>query len=209
MPKLSEVQQDQRRKRILDAAEQCFSSAGFHSTTIQDICKGAGVSAGALYVYFSSKEALIAGLCERDRAEVMDQMAALAHAPDFFEGLGLLVRSAIVDRPPHKAKLFLEIGAEATRNPAVARIFAECDGAIHSALEAILRRAQAEGRIAPAMPIERIVALMGVIADGLFWRRAVDLSFDLPGAAADMVTLVGTLVRARDVSPSINNQAAQ
>ena len=75
MPKLSEDQQNQRRKHILDAAEACFASSGFHSTTMQDICKAAEVSPGALYVYFDSKEALISGLCERDRAEFEDMLA--------------------------------------------------------------------------------------------------------------------------------------
>lgn len=209
MPKLSELQQNQRRKRILDAAEACFASAGFHTTTIQDICKGAGVSAGALYLYFASKEALIAGLCERDRAEIMVKMAALAEAPDFFQGLGQLMQSAIVAQPPHKAKLYLEIGAEATRNPGVARIFAECDEAIHGALKSILRRAQAEGRIAPAIPIDRIVTLMGAIADGLFWRRAVDPAFDIEVAGADMLNLIGTLVGVHDVLATPQIQAAQ
>ena len=67
MPKLKPEVQHARREHILDAAEQCFARAGFHRTTMHDICKEAGVSPGALYVYFDSKEALIAGISERDR----------------------------------------------------------------------------------------------------------------------------------------------
>ena len=63
MPKLKPDTQRARREHILDAAEHCFARAGFHRTTMQDICKEAGVSPGALYVYFDSKEALIAGIC--------------------------------------------------------------------------------------------------------------------------------------------------
>ena len=37
------------RARILDAAERCFARAGFHRTTMQDICKEAKVSAGAIF----------------------------------------------------------------------------------------------------------------------------------------------------------------
>ena len=65
MPKLSDIQQEERRARILDAAERCFARTGFHRTTMQDICKDAGISPGALYIWFSSKEALIAGISAR------------------------------------------------------------------------------------------------------------------------------------------------
>ena len=41
---------------------------------MHDICREAGVSPGALYVYFDSKEALIAGICERDRAEFAERL---------------------------------------------------------------------------------------------------------------------------------------
>lgn len=69
MPKLKPDTQRARREHILDAAGACFARQGFHRTTIQDICREAVLSPGALYIYFDSKEALIAGLCERDRNE--------------------------------------------------------------------------------------------------------------------------------------------
>ena len=69
MPKLKPDTQRARREHILDAALTRFARGGFHATTIHTICREAGVSPGALYVYFDSKEALIAGLCERDRAQ--------------------------------------------------------------------------------------------------------------------------------------------
>ena len=62
MPKLKPDVQRARREHILDAAERCFARNGFHRSSIHDICKEAGVSPGALYVYFDSKEALIAGM---------------------------------------------------------------------------------------------------------------------------------------------------
>ena len=80
MPKLKPSTQAARREHILDAAERCFARAGFHRTTMQDICKEAQVSAGALYVYFASKEELIAGISERDRANFAQQSSELACA---------------------------------------------------------------------------------------------------------------------------------
>ena len=40
---------------------------GFHRTTMQDVAREAGMSAGNLYRYFASKEALVSGMIERDR----------------------------------------------------------------------------------------------------------------------------------------------
>ena len=47
MPKLKPDTQRARREHILDAAEICFASNGFHRTTMHDICRQAGVSPGA------------------------------------------------------------------------------------------------------------------------------------------------------------------
>ena len=80
MPKLKPDTQRARREHILDAALTCFARGGFHATTMQAICREAGVSPGALYVYFDSKEALIAGLCERDRAEFAEPHGQVAVA---------------------------------------------------------------------------------------------------------------------------------
>jgi AcrR family transcriptional regulator len=60
--------QSDRRAEILSAAQRCFVRAGFHGASMQDICAEAGMSPGNLYRYFPSKEALIAGIAERDRA---------------------------------------------------------------------------------------------------------------------------------------------
>src|SRR5215210_5066702 len=64
-----------RRDEILDAAQSCFVRTGFHQTSMQEICAAAGMSAGNLYRYFPSKEAIIAGIAERDRAEVAQDFA--------------------------------------------------------------------------------------------------------------------------------------
>src|SRR5690348_6802608 len=118
MPKLKPETQRARREHILDAAELCFARSGFHRTTMQDICREAHVSPGALYVYFSSKEELIAGIVERDRAKLSDQLKDLAAATDLMAALERLGEHYTVEEPRHKRVLSIEIGSESTRNPA-------------------------------------------------------------------------------------------
>ena len=61
--------QADRRFEILQAAQTCFARSGFHQTSMQEICTEAGMSPGNLYRYFRSKEEIIAGIAERDRAD--------------------------------------------------------------------------------------------------------------------------------------------
>jgi TetR/AcrR family transcriptional repressor of uid operon len=190
MPKLSDEQQEERRARILDAAERCFARTGFHRTTMQDICKEAGVSPGALYIWFSSKEALIAGIAARNRDEVLASFAALADADDFVAGMAQVMETCILNQPREKSVLCLEIGAEATRNPAVAETLARFDETVCAALTELLDKAQREGRITPKMPVEDLAQAMHVIADGLFWRRAVQPDFDAATAGRSLLALV-------------------
>ena len=190
MPKLSDIQQEERRARILDAAELCFARAGFHRTTMQDICKEAGVSPGALYIWFSSKEALIAGIAARNRDEVLASFAMLADAEDFVAGMASVLEQCILNQPHGKSVLCVEICAEAKRNPAVAETLNRCDETVCAALTEILDKAEREGRIRPSMPITDLVQAMHVIADGLFWRRAVQPDFDAQSAGRALLRLV-------------------
>ena len=48
MPKVTEAHLEARRQQVLDPAFACFARQGFHQTTMDDICREAGLSAGAL-----------------------------------------------------------------------------------------------------------------------------------------------------------------
>lgn len=56
---------DARPDEILDAALQLFAENGFDRTRVDDVARHAGVSKGAVYLYFTSKEALIEALVDR------------------------------------------------------------------------------------------------------------------------------------------------
>lgn len=194
MPKLRPETQQARRERILDAAELCFARAGFHRSTMQDICREAGISPGALYVYFASKEDLIAGIVERDRAKLAAELAELSHAPDLLSALAKLGEHYAIEEPQHKRVLGIEIGSEATRNPAVGAIFKSVDEYCRQSFEQVFERAQQDGKIKPQddpRTLSEVVSLMG---DGLFWRRAVDPEFDANKVLPVLVRMVSTLL---------------
>src|SRR5690606_27029798 len=154
MAKLSPETLRERSDHILDAAGRCFARAGFHRTTMQDICREAEVSPGALYLYFDSKEALIAGICERERAEFAARFADMPTGDDFMRALAALGRQFLED-PMHRRLLCIEVGMEAARNPKLGEIQQSVDRFVRASFHDLFSRLEAEGRIAPVFSIER------------------------------------------------------
>ncbi len=194
MPRLKPDVQRQRRAHILDAAERCFAHAGFHRTTMQDICKEARVSSGALYIYFDSKEALIAGIAERDRAAFQTRFEALAQSSDLMAALTVMGNQYFVDEPAHKRRLCIEIGLEATRNEAVGEIYRSVDALVHESFEAFFQRLKDEGRIRPSLDVPTLASVFMTIGDGLFWRRATDPGFDPHSTLPAVMQVIGALL---------------
>lgn len=194
MPKLKPETQRARRDHILDTAERCFAQNGFHATTMQMICREAGISPGALYIYFDSKESLIAGICERDRSEFSERFAGVADAPDVIAALEDLASHYFVDEPRYKLAMAVEIGAESTRNETVRDLFLVCDETIGESLGTLVQRLQDEGRASPVLPAADAAKLMQIIGDGLLWRRAIDPKFDAAAVMPSVLALVAMLI---------------
>jgi AcrR family transcriptional regulator len=163
-----------RRSEILDAARRCFARTGFHQSSMQQICAEAGMSAGNVYRYFPSKEAII----ERDRAEVAAQLASAQFSTDFFSTFAALARHHFVERTAEEVGLCAEIMSESRRNPTISKIMKEFDADVKDRLVTMLSSAQARGDISRDADIATAVEMLMIIADGVWWRRAVDPNFD-------------------------------
>jgi AcrR family transcriptional regulator len=82
----------QRRREILDAALECFSSKGFGATTMADIRERAAASTGSIYHHFKSKEQLAAELyLDGVRSSQTHGIEALATHPNTELGIRALV----------------------------------------------------------------------------------------------------------------------
>jgi TetR/AcrR family transcriptional regulator, repressor for uid operon len=208
LPKLKPATQVARREHILDAAEQCFARHGFHRTTMQDICRAASVSAGALYVYFASKEDLIAGICERDRAKFAGELAYLADAPDLLAALAQLAEHYAIEQPAYKRILVIEMGVESTRNPAIATIFQAVDRFVVDSFAKLFERARAQGRIAPTLDSQTLAHVVATIGDGMFWRRAIDPSHDPKVLIPALMGVIAALLNPTQPLPDAPHAAA-
>ncbi|WP_245447528.1 TetR/AcrR family transcriptional regulator [Methylobacterium sp. 17Sr1-1] len=189
---------EERRTRILDAAEACFVRHGFHRATMQDVAAEAGMSPGNLYRYFPSKDAIVAGLAERDRAAVAEDFSGIETAPDLMQAFAALAQRHLAEAPAEKAVLCLEMWAEATRNPAMAAICRDFEREIAARLSGLYRRQQARAvQPIPGADPEALARLVMVMADGLLVRRALSPDF-APGPVIDaMLTLIGAALEGR------------
>src|SRR5689334_6610185 len=64
VPRVSEDHLNARREQILSAARVCFLRKGLHATSMQDLIQEAGLSVGAVYRYFSSKNEIINAIAD-------------------------------------------------------------------------------------------------------------------------------------------------
>ena len=83
MPKISQERRDGRRMQILEAAWRCFYRTGLHETTMQEIIRDSGLSAGAVYLYFPSKEEIILTAIRTSLAGVRALIGELLEKDDY------------------------------------------------------------------------------------------------------------------------------
>jgi TetR/AcrR family transcriptional repressor of uid operon len=186
-----------RRAEILAAAQRCFVRSGFHGASMQDICAEAGMSPGNLYRYFPSKEALIAGIAERDRAEVAQEFASVDLSQGLFAVLEGLAHHHFAERPDEQVKLCTEISAEARRNPEIARISAAFDADVKRWLIELFRAGAERGDIPSDIDLEAVVTMLMIIADGVWWRRALDPDFKPEAVLPIFMDVTRHMLRAR------------
>ena len=76
MPRVTAAHEQAVRTRIVTAASRVFGQKGYHSSTIADVCQESGLSVGAIYTYFASKDDLFRESCDQIAARGLDDLAA-------------------------------------------------------------------------------------------------------------------------------------
>jgi AcrR family transcriptional regulator len=169
VPKVSEEHLAARRRQILDAALVRFSRSGFHQTSMQEIFEESGLSPGAVYRYFKSKEEIVQAIA----METLGGFAAAVEAgppgePE--EVLGRLLDAIdAVELRDQRLQLALQIWGEALFNPRVAAL-------VRQAVDRLQERIAAELRIPDAEAAARVLV---ALAQGSVVQR------DLYGADFD------------------------
>ena len=181
-PKVPQAYLDARRDEIITAAFNCFATKGFHNTVMQDIYEATGLSPGAVYNYFSSKQEIAVATVKKldtviiPELEILDSdkpEESLQKMIDYW--LSHLKQDYIND----SVSIQLEYYSEATRNNQIREALKESMAAIHPILVEIIRRNQESGFIDPELDALSIVrAFIGMIF-GIAMNQLVDPEVDV------------------------------
>jgi AcrR family transcriptional regulator len=96
MPRVTQEYRDARRDEIADAALRCFARNGVQRTSMADIITESGLSAGAIYGHFESKQQLIVEVARRVLGNRVVELGAMSNAdemPSPGQAVGFLVKS--------------------------------------------------------------------------------------------------------------------
>lgn len=175
-PKMTEAHVEARRKQIIDAARACFLERGFHATKIQDIATRAGLSTGAPYRYFESKDDIVAAMCSealdrnRQRFGTLD-LAAASRA--IFEELSTVYFSAAHEPGAvDAARLTLQVWEESTHSERAGKVLLEDFSMIQAHVSQIVSRAQERCEIDIELDPVAVAQTMVSLVLGLIVQRA-------------------------------------
>ena len=183
-PKVTEAHVEARRHQILEAAFICFAREGFHRTTMQDICREAELSPGAVYSYFRSKEEIIETSCEESQQGNMAFIEEVMEQGDTLQLLETLLGFAFGKLKDDENRIAMltniQLYGEALRNPRIKAhlMKAGFDGWIQS-LSTIFRRAQERGEVDPKLDPEAIARVMVALWHGLLIQKGLEPKVDV------------------------------
>ncbi|MBL7254785.1 TetR/AcrR family transcriptional regulator [Paractinoplanes lichenicola] len=149
MPRVSEDHLTARREQILVAARACFLRKGLHHTSMQDLIKEAGLSVGAVYRYFKSKDEIIAAIAQGVVGGIRARIDAIADRRlPLFESMELLVD--VIDEqagPGGFLPIALQVWGESTIDPGIRKIvFARYDD-LRAGVQVIVEHAVESGEL--------------------------------------------------------------
>lgn len=188
MPKISAAAAAHRRAHILDAARQCFAEHGIH-VSVDQICEKAGISKGAFYGYFSSKDAAIEALAQ-DHTRIIAAFAEL----DSLEGLIEKLKQLTTDRSLASSRLELETWTHSLELPSLRAALQRNAESLRQALAttlADLSPGAARGRRIPPSVVAEILAIFSV---GLIASSALGTGRTSRSAEVALRALLAALV---------------
>ncbi|WP_427890004.1 TetR/AcrR family transcriptional regulator [Kribbella sp. GL6] len=177
MPKVTEEHRLARRAQIVAAARTCVLEEGFHKTTMADVIRASGLSAGAVYGYFKSKEEIVGAIAEDALSTIDELFENLLATDEPLTPLAALEATIdhvvlVAERPGGDVtRVALQAWAEALRNDSIREVAREKYCRLREHFLEIARRAQADGTLDPDVAPEDVAAVMFGMVPGFVLQR--------------------------------------
>ena len=177
MPKVTQQYRDARRDQILSAARRCFLRDGFHATSMQDLFAEAGLSAGAVYRYFASKEDMIIAIAEENMLDIVDMVHDVAARQPGRPAGAVLADILEMVHAKHVQDgiggIAVLVWSEALRSPAIAARFGEMLARIRGDLAEMVRQQQGAGDLPAGASADALAAAIFSVAPGYLMQLAI------------------------------------
>lgn len=181
MPKVSQEYLDLRRSEILDAAIVCFAQDGFHRTTMKDIVRQSGLSPGAIYNYFQSKEEIIEAIAERrqakERQPVMEAIEGGSAAKAIERVRDAFLNELENPKERLRRRVSVQLWAEAQRSPEIRKTVHRSFEEPRKLLSGVLSEAQKQGALAKWADPDALACFVIAAFHGLVLQREWDGKF--------------------------------
>ena len=165
MPKISEERKTERREQILEGARRCFAEHGYEGATVVRLEREIGLSRGAIFNYFPSKEELFVELAVRDNARMSEVWIS--------DGLAAVVR-AVVELDPAWLSVYLELFRRVRNDPAFRARIEERQKEVSPANRARIEEAQRNGEFRDDITAKELGTFVNLVLNGLALQRAGD-----------------------------------
>jgi AcrR family transcriptional regulator len=176
-PKRTDEFKADRREAILDAAQRLFVAHGYDRTTLREIAREAGLSTGAIYIYFQTKAEILEAVCRAEwTAEQEAIRGSLSAHPALergarIEGVLLTSLARYAELPGEEAsqreRARVLMIYEATREPAFATSVAALLDESRTFALTVLREEQASGFIRADVDLDALVEILLALSFGL------------------------------------------
>ncbi len=172
MPKISEEAKQERIEGILDGARRCFAQYGYEGATVTRLEQEIGLSRGAIFNWFPSKEELFTELARRDNDRLLRLFAD--------EGFAALV-GAVTEEDADWLAVYLEFGRRLRADPEFRTRWQERAAPdVRERIHSILQTGQTSGRLRDDMTVDQLGRFLGLLVDGIVVQRG--MGFEAPDA---------------------------
>jgi AcrR family transcriptional regulator len=172
---------EETRSRLLQAATQLFSQQGYDASSVADICAAAGVSKGAFYHHFESKQALFLALLDEWLARLDAAFTAVrqdtSYVPQAVVGMAGMAGSLLTSSGV-QLSILLEFWMQAYRDPRVWNATAAPYQRYQQYFAAMIEEGIRQGSLRPVDPnlgARVLVSLsLGLLLQAVFDPKATD-----------------------------------